>query len=191
MNKKIVTSLLALPLVAAGTIVATNVYAAPDTPQATPFVQEFTVNEDGNVQGVAFELIVDENGDLIEMKVPEGAVSPNPFSDVLSQKDWETLSMKEMNEKFKKAGKPLPFNERDPLYSFRPAEINEFTKEDWAKLGANFVTADGSGGAFTYILEADASTYSMTATDYKNMSEKEFNNILSSGKYDAVTIVID
>jgi PHD/YefM family antitoxin component YafN of YafNO toxin-antitoxin module len=59
---------------------------------------------------------------------------PDPFEGIISEDDWENLSMKEIDEKLKKAGKqPIGF-EKDPLYELTPQEIEKLTDDEWKKI---------------------------------------------------------
>jgi len=50
---------------------------------------------------------------------------------VISEKDWETLSMKQIDEKMIQAGKKAIGDKQDPLYNFTQDQIRQLTDEEW------------------------------------------------------------
>lgn len=62
------------------------------------------------------------------------------YAGILTDTDWQTLSMKQIDEKIVAAGKPQIYkdNVNDPLYNITLAEMEKFTKADWEKIDAEY-----------------------------------------------------
>lgn len=60
------------------------------------------------------------------------------FDKVISEKDWNTLSMKDIDAKLKAAGVEALGDTKDPLYDKTPAEIEALSDAEWKKIDAQY-----------------------------------------------------
>lgn len=111
-NKKVAAGLLALPLMT----VAGAAYANTDATSA-PHAEDIECG--------------------IELTAEEQAYFAK-FDKVISDNDWDTLSMKQIDAKLVAAGLEAVGDEADPLYNMTGAEIEKLTEADWAKIEAQY-----------------------------------------------------
>ena len=53
---------------------------------------------------------------------------------IISTVDWDTLSMKEIDNKLKEAGKKTIGDSKDPLYDLNPFQIEKLTDKEWKSI---------------------------------------------------------
>ncbi len=72
------------------------------------------------------------------------AISPafddfiDPTQGIISEKDWDTLSMKQIDEKMKKAGKDTIGDSQNPLYTLTVKQIDNLSNAQWEKIDAKY-----------------------------------------------------
>ncbi len=63
---------------------------------------------------------------------------------IISEEDWNTLSMKQIDEKLKAAGIETELvDHRDPLYNLTPAEMDKLTEAQWEEIDKKLIEIYG------------------------------------------------
>lgn len=62
---------------------------------------------------------------------------------VITEEDFDKLSMEQIDAKLKAAGKETIFDAQDPLYKMTEAEIEKLTDEEWEKIEEKYVKLYG------------------------------------------------
>lgn len=62
------------------------------------------------------------------------------YAGVLTDDDWQTLSMKQIDDKLVAAGKNPVYSDykKDPMYNVTAAEAEKFTEADWLRIDAEY-----------------------------------------------------
>lgn len=101
---------------------------------------------------------------------------------IITEKDWETLSSEQIDEKLRKAGMEVePADTRDPLYKLTPMEIENLTESEWTEIEKTLIEIYGEDAVeTTEEFEIDEIS--------EKMFEEKINSIITEKDWETLSL---
>jgi len=104
---------------------------------------------------------------------------------IISDKEWESLSMKQVDVKLKAAGKKMIGDAKDPLYNLTPAQVDKLSEKEWEAIDKKYVNLYGED-FLNDMLDTDEEDEADDTLEYTKgiISDQDWDN-LSMSQIDA------